>query len=530
VRAAVVTEPGARPICTEFPEPEPLPGQELLTLVGAGVHWVVRSIAAGRHYGSDHGYPLVPGVDAVARATDGRLVYTGWPQPPWGTIAERLATPIGLDLPPGADPLAIAAGTNPGMSGWLPLTARLDELGRLGTVLVLGATGMSGSMAVQSALTLGAERVIAAGRDPEALGRLEARGVHVVRLTTDDAVDSLAAAVADTPPSLVLDYVWGPVAEAAFAALGRHGLTQDTADIAYVQIGSLGGTNAALPAALLRSRRIRVTGSGAGSASTQRMLAELPKVMTLIADGTLTVPYTAYPLSHVRDAWDHQGPGRAVVTPPAAPTGPRPQTSPSGRCFPQQCVGSGRRRVGEHAQRRLRPGVADHLQVQPRHQVNRDGPLRRVDDPRHRVPESSGPDQGQVDGPVAAARRGQYRGCEGRLVRCVQDQTRERLPLPQLATRVRDGQCRAEHLGHEVPGIVPGDLGVRLDANAQQTRQFVPFAPSHSLQTLADHDQLVRRRERVPVPHVDHEVQRRGKVGEAIQLAVDRLPPNDTLP
>ena len=113
----------------------------------------------------------------------------------------------------------------------------------------------------------------------------------------------------------MLDYVWGPASETAFAALGRRGLDDDAADIDYVQIGSLGSLDARVPASLLRSRRIRISGSGAGSVSTERMVAELPAVMALIADGTLQVPYTAYPLSRVGDAWAHIGRERAVVVP-----------------------------------------------------------------------------------------------------------------------------------------------------------------------------------------------------------------------
>jgi len=315
MRAAVVTGPGVDPVCADFPEPAPLPGHEPLDLVAAGVHWITRSIAAGRHYGSADGYPLVAGVDAVARTADGRLVYTGWPRAPWGTMAERLATPVGLELPAGADPLTIAAGVNPGMSGWLALTAHREAHGQLGTVLVLGATGMSGSMAVQSAFALGAERVVAAGRDHAALERLAARGATTLSLATDDPAAAIAAGLADGAPSLVLDYVWGPVAEAAFAALGRRGLGDDDADITYVQIGALGGTDAAVPASLLRSRRIRLLGSGAGSVSTETLMAELPRVMAMIADGTLEAPYAAYPLERVGDAWAHRGPGRAVVVP-----------------------------------------------------------------------------------------------------------------------------------------------------------------------------------------------------------------------
>ena len=319
MRAAVVTAPESPPVCADFPDPELPPGREALHLVGAGVHNVVRGVAAGRHYRSTNVYPLVPGIDAVARTGDGRLVYTGFAQAPWGTMAERMATPFALDLPAGADPLEIAAGINPGTSGWVALADRREEVGALDTVLVLGATGMSGSMAVQAAFALGAERVVAAGRDPEALDRLQSLGATTVSLA-DTTPDALAAALrttlAGTTPTLVLDYLWGWVAEAAFAALGGAGMRDDsTHGIAYVQVGSLAGDHAALPAALLRSRRFRVTGSGIGAVTREQMLAVIPAVMLHLADGSLHAPYTAYPLSRVDDAWAHRGRTRAVVVP-----------------------------------------------------------------------------------------------------------------------------------------------------------------------------------------------------------------------
>ncbi|MFE6920974.1 zinc-binding alcohol dehydrogenase family protein [Nocardia sp. NPDC057663] len=316
MRAAVINTPEATPVCAEFPDPQPQPGREPLHLVGAGLHHVVRALASGGHYDSSQAYPLVPGVDAVARTDDGRLVYTGLARSPWGTMAERLVTPFEVELPAGVDPLAVAAGMNPAMSGWMALTARRKQAGELGTVLVLGATGLSGSLAVRAALFLGAQRVIAAGRDPEALERLRGPGVVTVPLAHGGPaawVDALGAAIAEAPPALVLDYVWGPVAEAAFAALG--GVGDETRDIDYVQIGSLAGTEAALPAALLRSRRIRIIGSGTGSVSKAQIIAELPEIVTRFGDGTFDAPYTAYPLSRVGEAWAHQGRTRAVVIP-----------------------------------------------------------------------------------------------------------------------------------------------------------------------------------------------------------------------
>ncbi|MFC4626646.1 zinc-binding dehydrogenase [Promicromonospora alba] len=316
MRAAVVTAPDASPTCGELPEPLAPPGQEPLHLVGAGLHNIVRGLTTGQHYGRGQmTYPLVPGIDAVARTSDGRLVYTGYARPPFGTMAERLVAPFQVEVPEGADPLAIAAGMNPGLSGWMVLTARRKEVGALGTVLVLGATGSSGSLATQGALALGAERVIAAGRDPEALERLRAVGATTVSLAhSDDLTKALADAMSGTSPDLVLDYVWGPVAEATFAVLGRSGEGTE-ADTAYVQIGSLAGLEASLPADLLRSRRIRITGSGVGSRSAEEMLAEAPEVMARFADGSLQLPYTAFPLSRVGEAWAHNGRSRAVVVP-----------------------------------------------------------------------------------------------------------------------------------------------------------------------------------------------------------------------
>ena len=119
--------------------------------------------------------------------------------------------------------------------------------------------------------------------------------------------------MSETSPGLVLDYLWGPVAEATFAVLGRGEDTE--ANTAYVQIGSLAGPEASLPADLLRSRRIRITGSGVGSRSAEEMLAEAPEVMARFADGSLHLPYTAFPLSRVGEAWAHTGRSRAVVIP-----------------------------------------------------------------------------------------------------------------------------------------------------------------------------------------------------------------------
>jgi NADPH:quinone reductase-like Zn-dependent oxidoreductase len=245
VKAAIVKAPDVAPEYGDFAEPVVDEGYELVELVAAGIHNVVRSLAAGRHYGSPGKWPQIPGVDAVARTPAGDPIFTGFIQPPYGTLAERMAVPtaIRVPLPPGADPVHVAGGLNPGLSSWLPLNARAAEVGELGTVLILGVTGMAGSLAVQHARILGATRVVGLGRSLERLQHAAKLGAKTVALTGERDADAAALvdALDGTAPSIVLDFLWAAGAETAFAALGRRGFEEDSANIAYVQIGAMAG-------------------------------------------------------------------------------------------------------------------------------------------------------------------------------------------------------------------------------------------------------------------------------------------------
>jgi NADPH:quinone reductase-like Zn-dependent oxidoreductase len=321
MKAAIIGGPTQPAAYGDFAEPTTSDGGELVDLVAAGIHPVVRAIASGRHYASSNHWPLIPGVDAVARTATGELVYTGNITTPYGTLAERMAISPGLriPLPHGADPVQVAAGINPGLSSWLPLTARASEIGTLGTVLVLGATGIAGGLAVQNAFALGATRVVGVGRNRSALAGVADHGATTVALSGDKDADAAAIGegLAGDAPSIVLDFVWGAPAEATFAALARRGAGDDNADIAYVEIGSMAGADAVVPAALLRSRRIRMTGSGAGSSSISDIVVQLPAYLAMFAAGRVTVPVRTFPLSSAAEAWEAAAAGgkRVVVVP-----------------------------------------------------------------------------------------------------------------------------------------------------------------------------------------------------------------------
>jgi len=317
MKAAVLTSSDAIPQCEDFEEPAASEGRQLMTLIAAGIHPVARAIATGAHYGSNGRWPLIPGIDAVARTADGTLVYTGWTEHPFGTLAEVMSTPMGTPLPDGADPVEVAGGMNPGLSSWLPLVSRKAS-GPLGVVLVLGATGVAGNIAVQNALALGANHVIAVGRNPKALESLAGDNRTLVGLSTDQDADvaAIADAIAQYRPSTVLDFVWGKPAEAVFDALTRSGLDEDDSSIAYVEIGESAGATAAIPATLLRSTAITVSGSGAGSSDIAKILQQIPVFMQRIASGEVVVPIVTYPLRDVAAAWQDTTSGRRVVVTP----------------------------------------------------------------------------------------------------------------------------------------------------------------------------------------------------------------------
>jgi NADPH:quinone reductase-like Zn-dependent oxidoreductase len=319
MHAAVVRSFDHPPRYEDYDTPEPGgPDEALVDVLAVGLHPRVRSGAAGRHYTSAGTLPMIPGVDGVGRLPDGQRVYFVVPDDTWGSMAERALVDLrrAVPLPDNADVSKVAAAMNPAMSAWVALRRRVPlEPGQ--AVLVLGATGTAGGMAVQVARRLGAGRVVAAGRNPDQLDRLPALGADEVVALADDATvtaENLAKAAAEV--DVVIDYLWGEPASIAMTALLGARADRSRA-INWIQIGAMAGPTIELPSVALRSANLRIQGNGQGAVSIQVYLAELPSLVDEISAGTLAVNVREVPLADVEAAWSApEGPGvRSVLIP-----------------------------------------------------------------------------------------------------------------------------------------------------------------------------------------------------------------------
>ncbi|NUW46682.1 quinone oxidoreductase family protein [Nonomuraea rhodomycinica] len=307
MRAAVIPASDAPPVCRDHPDPAPRHGELLVEVLAAGLHHLTRAKANGSHYSSGGGYPLVPGVDGVVRDEEGNLRYVVMDDTPLGTFAERtLIDPRrSVILPGGIDPVRIAAAMNPAMSSWVALRRRVGfHAGR--RVLVLGATGNAGRMAVQIAKLFGAAQVIAAGRDTTRLKALTALGAD--ETITYDQIGRAADV------DVVIDYVWGEPAAGAMIPL-LTARADRTAPLDWIQIGSIAGATAPIPSAALRSARLQIVGSGIGSVPARDFLAELPELASAVATGAIDVRARAVPLAQVAQAWTAETDDRIVLVP-----------------------------------------------------------------------------------------------------------------------------------------------------------------------------------------------------------------------
>jgi NADPH2:quinone reductase len=319
LKAAIVEAFDHPPRYADFAEPIAADGEVLVDVKAAGLHQVVRALASGRHYGSTGELPFVPGLDGVGRLATGQRVYFAATRPPYGTFAARSITrpAMCVAVPDELDDVTASALANPAMSSATALMRAQFVAGE--NILILGATGVAGRLAVEIARRRGAGHVVAAGRDAKALAELPALGADAV-ISLNQEQNALEKAfrsvVAEANINVVLDYLWGQPAETLLQAIGRKGGSFAAPRIRFVQIGSMAGEAITLPSATLRSSGLELLGSGFGSASLQQLLEAIGEIFQEAARKPFQISVKAAPLDKVEALWNNSEQGVRLVFQP----------------------------------------------------------------------------------------------------------------------------------------------------------------------------------------------------------------------
>jgi NADPH:quinone reductase-like Zn-dependent oxidoreductase len=322
MKAAIVKAPKSSPVYGDFAEPVGREGFTNVHVKASALSQFTKARASGSHYSVDGTFPVIAGTDGVGVNQDGKRIYFALPEAPFGALAERslVSTQHCIPLPDGLEDVTAAAIANPGMSAWAALVERAC-LQRGDTVLVNGATGTAGRIAVQLAKYLGAKKVIATGRNESELQEVKTLGADVVIPFSLGALHPLGgkryeqAVIKEFGEGInvVIDYLWGESARVVIAAIAKG--VEDTSPARFVHVGGASGEESIdLPGAALRSSSIVLMGSGYKSVPLQALLNAVRNAFDAVGPANLQIATKTVPLSEVESHWNAPGKPRLVFT------------------------------------------------------------------------------------------------------------------------------------------------------------------------------------------------------------------------
>jgi NADPH:quinone reductase-like Zn-dependent oxidoreductase len=316
MKAAVLHSFDRPPQYEEFSNPIAGENEHIVHVRAAALKPVDKQIANGSHYASPHNLPFVCGIDGTGHLEDGTRFYFAGSRLPYGAMAQQTVVPRNRCFPlnDDIDDVTAAALINPGVSAWLTLTARA-KLVRGETVLVLGATGVTGTLAVRIAKLLGAGRVVAAGRNTEVLRTLHKSGADATVYITnndDELRESFVREAGGSGFHVIVDYIWGHPTEVLVNSLTQKEFIAVESETRLVQVGESGGPTVALPAAVFRSCALTILGT-AGIPPRDVLVDAFQQVTSRAASGELRIDVEQVPLAQVENAWQRNGHGRRLV-------------------------------------------------------------------------------------------------------------------------------------------------------------------------------------------------------------------------
>ena len=311
MRAAVIRRSGATPALDQFADPQPGQGLSVGTLVAAALNPLDIAIVNGQFPIRRLQPPYIAGYEAVVQLGDGTRCYLTGPPAPYGALAELVPVPdsAGFPVPAAIDPGLAAALGVAGLVGWLALDYR-GHLRPGETVLVLGAGGSAGQLAMQSARILGADRVVGAARG-KALEQAADHGADaVVDLADDQAIDAGLAAAAPGGYDVIVDFLWG--------GLAPYAMNHANIGARYIQVGSSAGPTSTINAPAFRNKLLTLVGHGLAATPAEERRSAYAQLMHHAIDGKLTLDLEQTRLDDISQTWEHlkTGPPRKLVVTP----------------------------------------------------------------------------------------------------------------------------------------------------------------------------------------------------------------------
>jgi NADPH:quinone reductase-like Zn-dependent oxidoreductase len=307
MKSAVLYQAGGQPVFSEWSDPVAGPDEQMMFVKAASIKNIDRMLVANTHYDRYATYPVIVGTDAVGRLENGQRIYSGSKN---GMMSEKVIVNKNgyVPLPEELDDVQAAALPNPAVSAWLSLEK--GQLHKDDKVLVLGATGTTGKLAVQLAKHLGAGKIIVMGRNQTILNSLPSLGAdRIISLhqSPEQIRRQLQSEIREQPFGIVLDYLWGQPAELVLDSLTGNDLKGESFSTRWIQIGEMAGSSIRLQAAALRSAGIEISGQGGGSIPAE-VLARiptfyLPEIFRLAIAGKLKVETQTVTLKDIEKAW-----------------------------------------------------------------------------------------------------------------------------------------------------------------------------------------------------------------------------------
>jgi len=305
VKAAIVLQKDQSPIFGDFKNPTPDANQYLVRVQASSISQITKARASATHYSSDNEVPFIPGFDGVGTLEDGSLVYFLLPQNPYGAMAEYCVVDKKhcVKIPHALSVDILAAMAIPAMSSWAALIDQA-KMAPGESVLINGANGISGRLAIQIAKFLGAKKIIATARRPELFDELYALGAaQCIQLTDEPSeMEKSFHQVFKDGIHVVLDYLWGPSAISLIQSAAKY--SPQGMNIHFVQIGSISGATIPFPASALRSSGLIVMGSGLGSLSIAQMLSAISDLIKHAPEAGFQIKTAQIPLNEVSRVWN----------------------------------------------------------------------------------------------------------------------------------------------------------------------------------------------------------------------------------